>query len=70
MTMPGETIATGASSRCYECKTYPELGVYHSAAGYYIGTRCKCGPYSRESGYYADRVEAEEDLLLGTYFRP
>ena len=28
-------------------------------AGYYIGTWCGCGPYSRESGYYRTREDAE-----------
>jgi hypothetical protein len=45
-----------------------ELEVCHSAAGYYIGTWCNCGPYSRESGYYRTSDEARrrlEDALFG-----
>jgi len=30
----------------------PRLDAYESHAGFYIGTFCGCGPYSRESGYY------------------
>ncbi len=30
----------------------PRLDAYESRAGFYIGTFCGCGPYSRESGYY------------------
>lgn len=26
--------------------------MYQSPAGFYIGTWCDCGPYSRESGYF------------------
>lgn len=31
-------------------------------AGYYLGTYCKCGPYSRETDYMKTRKEAEEAL--------
>lgn len=65
MTLPGETIATGAMSVCPDCgvSVMETLGVMMSAAGYYIGTYCDCGPaYSRESGYYRHRDEAERDL--------
>lgn len=57
MTLPGETLATGASQQCPDCKHTPELDVYKSAAGWYVGTYCFCGPYSRESGYW----DTEED---------
>lgn len=40
-----------------------ELGVYRSAAGYYIGRYCDEGPYSRESvGYYKTRDLAQAAL--------
>lgn len=32
-------------------------------------TRCCCGPYSRESGYYPSREFAEKDLKTGTFGR-
>jgi len=62
MVMPRETIRLGASKTCPECGVTPELGVYRSAAGWYIGTYCRCGPYSRESGYYATEEQAERAL--------
>ena len=44
--------------------------VLRSAAGYYVGFFCpRCGPYSRESGYYASFDEAQEALDSGLYFR-
>lgn len=67
--MKGETIATGAPSTCPECKKELKNEVLRSAAGYYIGTRCNCGPYSRESGYYPTREKAEEALKAGGYER-
>ena len=47
----------------------PKLDVYLSGAGYYIGTYCACGPYSRESGYYRTRELAQADLDTGAYDR-
>ena len=60
--IPGETIASGAPDTCPDCHLKLEPDVYQSAAGYYIGTWCHCGPYSRESGYYATREEATAEL--------
>jgi hypothetical protein len=67
--LPGETIASGAPNTCPECRT--ELGnqVLRSAAGFYVGTRCECGPYSRESGYYRTEQEAQRALDTGTFVR-
>lgn len=59
---PGETIGSGASDVCKNCEQKLELQVCKSAAGYYIGTQCYCGPYSRESDYYATHEEAAEAL--------
>lgn len=67
--IPGETIASGAPSTCPECKVKLENQVCRSAAGYYIGTYCDCGPYSRESGYYKTREIAQEALDSGDYGR-
>lgn len=68
MTMPGETIATGASPYC--CGVMMKNAVQLSGAGYYIGTWCEhCGPYSRESGYYSSREEAQEALDNGAFAR-
>lgn len=60
--MPGETILTGAPDTCRDCGVELKLEVLRSAAGYYIGTQCDCGPYSRESGYYMTRDAAQKDL--------
>lgn len=67
--LPGETIATGAPSTCPDCKLKLELQVLSSAAGFYIGTYCNCGPYSRESGYYRSFDEAERALKSGQFGR-
>jgi len=60
--LPGETIHSGASDTCPECHTKLVEQVLMSPAGYYIGTRCDCGPYSRESHYYKTREKAQNDL--------
>lgn len=60
--LPGETILSGAPDVCPDCDTQLEFDVYMSAAGYYIGTWCDCGPYSRESGYFSKREDAEREL--------
>lgn len=70
MTLPGETVATGAPTHCDGCGTDAKLGVYRSAAGYYVGYFCDCGPYSRESGYYANPDDAKRALASGDYYRP
>jgi len=63
--LPGETIMSGAPETCPDCGVTPELDVHMSGAGYYIGTFCGCGPYSRESGYYPTREAAEAALESG-----
>jgi hypothetical protein len=67
--IPGETISTGAPATCEDCGVTPELKVHKSPAGFYIGTYCNCGPYSRESGYYMTREEAEKALEKGGFER-
>jgi len=67
--LPGETIATGAENPCPVCNTVLVNEVLHSPAGYYIGTQCKCGPYSRESGYYRTSDIAQWALDHGGYER-
>lgn len=47
---------------CEDCGEVLVPKVCLSGAGYYIGTMCCCGPYSRESGYYRTREEAQADL--------
>lgn len=65
MSLPGETIADGTTARCEDCGKMPKLDVYRSAAGFYIGPHCNCGPYTRESGYYRTRELARADLDSG-----
>ena len=80
MVMQGETIQTGASSECPNCGREMPLQVCHSNAGYYIGTMCcldvdtfeelgHCQPYSRESGYYKSKEEAQAALNGDNFFR-
>lgn len=61
----GETLFSGGPTTCPDCSVMPELKVHRSNAGFYIGTWCNCGPYSRESGYYDTRDEAEDALKQG-----
>lgn len=56
--LPGETIGSGAAKKCPDCCKILTLDVYSTPAGYYIGTYCDCGPYSRESEYYKTHAEA------------
>lgn len=60
---PGETIHTGASDTCEGCNVKVKLKVMHSGAGYYIGTECDCGPYTRESDYYKTHAQAAAALM-------
>ena len=69
MTLPGETLATGAPPTCEDCEVAVTPEVQSSAAGYYVGTYCECGPYSRESGYYPTREKAEVVLISGEFGR-
>ena len=67
--IPGETIHSGAPKQCVDCDTKFELKVMKTPAGYYIGTECECGPYSRESGYYPTLEAAVKALSEGGYER-
>lgn len=69
MTLPGETLATGAPHTCADCGTTVELAVMMSGAGFYVGSECGCGPYSRESGYFRDRAAAQAALDSGEFGR-
>lgn len=76
MTIDGETIGTGASPICEGDEPFKhaphglELQVLQSGAGFYIGTLCPwCGPYSRESGYYATYEEATAALYAWSFER-
>lgn len=70
MALPGELKGLGGTT-C-DCLQELELEVLGSAAGYYLGYFCpNCGPYSRETGYYANRADAKAELaLMGAAFVP
>lgn len=53
--IPGESLCSGASDVCDRCRRVVTLAPLSSAAGWYLGTVCDCGPYSRESIYYPSR---------------
>ena len=67
--LPGETILSGAPSTCPECGREVQFQVCQSAAGYYIGTMCDCGPYTRESDYmHREQAQAAvRQWLRGNY---
>lgn len=69
MAIPGETVGTGEPVECPDCKKTMCLRVLESGAGCYLGYDCdQCfGPYSRETGYYATREEAEVALKTGRF---
>lgn len=75
MALPGETVGTRGQRvitaiNCTECGRVLYLKAYQSNAGWYLGYRCgNCGPFSRESGYYPSRNEAELAALEGDYGR-
>lgn len=52
-------------SHCPTCDTDLVPKVMSTMGGYYIGTACKCGPISRESGYYETEADAQEVLSGG-----
>ncbi len=54
--------------RC-DCGAEIPLQVLVTCA-YYVGRFCpNCGPFSRESGYYRTRAEAEKALATGMFSR-
>lgn len=70
MALQGETIGLGAPNVCPDCDVKLEEMVLKSAAGFYIGTQCNCGPYSRESlHYWTTRVEALHSLACDDWQR-
>lgn len=62
MALPGELNGLDGC-RCMDCGNHMDLDVQKSPAGYYLGYFCpRCGPYSRETGYYQTRKKAEIQL--------
>ena len=69
MALPGECVKA-TQTTCNECGEKLYIRVLCSAAGHYIGFLCKkCGPHSRESGYYNSKGEAETALNSGCFGR-
>ena len=82
MALYGETLETGAGPYCeggsgedpedlppHE-RHYLTIEVLFSAAGFYVGSQCPfCGPYTRESGYFATRDEATQAMQSLEYGR-
>ena len=69
MALPGEITGnrTGQFHKC-SCGEQLPLEVLRSNAGYYIGYFCpQCGPWSRESGYFRTREEAQTELENNTF---
>jgi hypothetical protein len=66
MALPGETLRK-VEHTCEDCGTRMELSVQQSAAGYYLGFWCNCGPYSRETGYYPTHEAAKAALDSGEF---
>ena len=53
---------------CVQCNQVLDGKVLKTPAGWYVGTWCtNCGPYSRESGYFSSKEEAQEALERGDY---
>ena len=59
---PGETIMSGANKGQFDKFGVSELKVMKSPAGYYLGTSKENIPYTRESGYFLTKDQAEEAL--------
>ena len=69
MTLNRETLCEQPDLPCEDCGWVPSLDVYRSAAGFYVGTWCGCGPYSRESAYFSSSDEARAALQVGAFAR-
>lgn len=70
MAMAGETLHLGAPSTCEDCNVTLKVKVHESGAGFYIGSWCNCGPYSRESKeYWPERGLAEFALAIDSWER-
>jgi len=67
----GRPASSGAAPICPDCHTDVRNthDVKVSGAGFYIGTTCNGGPYSRESEYYLTRRMAQLALDCGTFGR-
>lgn len=55
---------TQSPDKCEDCEIKLDTQVLQSGSGYYLGTQCNCGPYSRESDYFVTQESAEAELKL------
>lgn len=55
-------VTAMSESKCDDCKVVLKAKVCRSAAGWYVGTWCGCGPYSRESDYFDSEEAAKAEL--------
>lgn len=74
MVMPGETVASGASTKCPDCGDPLLMGALESGAGWFVGYycnkwQCDCHPFSRESGYYPTKEACEAAIASGDFGR-
>ena len=58
--LDGQTIAKGANQTCQTCGKDVEFGVFNTVY-WYIGTKCDCGPYSRDTFYFKSQYLANQD---------
>ena len=58
-----QAYSTHIPFACPECHRTLDLDVQKSAAGWYLGTWCACGPYSRHSEYFTSQAAAERALI-------
>jgi hypothetical protein len=49
-------------SHCDTCDTALTPQVMSTMGGFYVGTACKCGPFSRETDYFGTEAEARTAL--------
>lgn len=70
MALRKETIHLGAPKVCPECKTKAKLTTLKGIEGYYVGSTCLCGIYTRETIYTDIHTAAQmlEDYLAGKIF--
>jgi hypothetical protein len=66
MAFPKETIALGASRTCDECGHEFKFESMHSGSGHYVGTRCDCGPYTRETVYIREHTADQLVEIMNT----
>ncbi len=69
--MLSPVLASGPNTfiapRCERCNTLLVPTVLSCTSGHYIGTKCKCGVQSCESGFYATSFGACRALETGSY---